>query len=375
MVIALGESVFIEARRKVMKKPRARDLLIPFEGRTGPYNAITDVPGLSVGHATVVEGEGGACPVHTGVSAVWPRGDKYDPVFSAWFSLNGCGEITGTTWIEESGLLYGPVLLTNTFAVGTVYEAVNVWVRANTPLLFVLPVVAETFDGVLNDIHSNYIRPEHVFSALESAASGPMAEGNVGGGTGMISHGFKGGIGTSSRVLDEADGGYTLGVMVQANHGLRKNLTIAGVPVGQELMDWAPNISSMDEGTLSSSIIVLVATDCPLLPHQLTRLAKRVPLGIGRVGGMGENFSGDIFLAISTAPFGTERALGIRQIDLFPNQRMNPLIAATIQATEEAILNALVAAETMTGCNSNTVFALPQDRLKEILQRHNRLNE
>lgn len=362
-----------------MEKPRARELGIPLEGCPGPHNAITDAPGIAVGHVTLIEGEGsgeaGAGPVRTGVTAIWPRGKKFDPVFSAWFTLNGCGEMTGTTWIEESGLLYGPVMLTNTFAVGTVYEAVNVWVRANTPLLFVIPVVAETYDGVLNDILGRHIRHEHVFSALESAATGPVAEGNVGGGTGMICHGLKGGIGTASRRLDEADGGYTLGVLVQANHGLRKNLTIAGAPVGEELLDWAPNISSMDEGALSSSIIVIVATDCPLLPHQLRRLAKRVPLGIGRLGGMGENFSGDIFLAFSTAPFGAEKPLGIRQVDLFPNQRMNPIIAATIQATEEAILNALVTAETMTGFNSTTVHALPHDRLKEVLRRYNRLVE
>jgi D-aminopeptidase len=362
-----------------MKKPRARDLGIPFDGRTGQFNAITDVQGVAIGHTTLISGEGplviGKGPVRTGVTAIRPRLESFEPVFAAWFTLNGCGEMTGTIWLEESGLLYGPVLLTNTLSVGLVHDAANAWVMQNSNLLFVLPVVGETFDGVLNDFLGKHVKPEHVFSALDGAAPGPVEEGNVGGGTGMISHGFKGGIGTSSRRLDEEDGGYTLGVLVQANHGARKNLTIAGVPVGRELQDWAPEISSMEPIPPGSSILVIIATDCPLLPHQLRRLARRVPLGIGRVGGLGENFSGDIFLAFSTASFGAEKPLDIRQVDLFPNHRMNPLFEATVQATEEAIVNALVAAETMVGINSNTAYALPHDRLREVLRKYNRLVE
>jgi D-aminopeptidase len=346
-----------------MSRSRARDLGIPFEGTPGSANAITDVAGLTVGHVTLISGEGklevGKGPVRTGVTAIRPRGESLDPVFGAWFTLNGCGEMTGTTWLEESGFLSGPVMITNTYSVGA----------------YSMPVVAETYDGTLNDINGFHVKQEHAWAALDNASAGPVAEGNVGGGTGMICHGFKGGIGTASRKLDEQSGGYTLGVLVQANHGARKNLRIAGVPVGLEISDLQPEVHPADSGAATSSIIAVLATDCPLLPQQLKRLAKRVALGIARVGGMGEIFSGDIFIAFSTAKFGEEKSLGIRQIDMFPDVRINPFLEATVQATEEAIVNALVAAETMQGINSNTVYAIPHDRLREVLRAYHRLVE
>lgn len=361
-----------------MSKPRARDLGIPFEGTPGPLNAITDVAGVSVGHITLISGEGklevGKGPIRTGVTAIRPRGEN-SLVFGAWYALNGCGEMTGTTWLEESGFLHGPVMVTNTHSVGVVRDATTVWGSLKIGGVFGLPVVAETYDGFLNDINGFHIRREHAWSALDNASSGPVVEGNVGGGTGITCHGFKGGIGTASRQLDERDGSYTVGVLVQANHGDRRNLKIAGVPVGLEITDLEPEMHSADENTGTSSIIVVVGTDCPLLPHQLKRLAKRVPLGIARVGGLGENSSGDIFIAFSTAPLGEENSLGIKPVEMFPNERMNPLFEAVAQATEEAIVNALVAAETMTGVNSNTVYAIPHDRLREVLRKYNRLVE
>ncbi len=356
---------------------RARDLGIPFEGTPGPLNAITDVDGVTVGHTTLISGDGklqvGQGPVRTGVTAICPRGKNPEPVFAAWFTLNGCGEMTGTIWLEESGRLHGPVMITNTLGVSVVRDATTVWGASHISPWFSLPVVAETYDGTLNDIRGFHVKQEHVWSALESASSGHVAEGNVGGGTGMICHEFKGGIGTASRKLDEEKGAFTVGILVQANHGGRENLTIAGVPVGREITDLMAEIHTAKEDAKSSSIIVVVATDCPLLPHQLKRLAKRVPLGIARVGGLGEVFSGDIFVAFSTAQPGDEKAFGVRPVDMFPNEEMDCLFAATVQATEEAIVNALVAAETMKGINSNTVYAIPHDRLRDILARYNRL--
>jgi D-aminopeptidase len=362
-----------------MSRSRARDLGIPFEGTPGSANAITDVAGLTVGHVTLIAGEGklevGKGPVRTGVTAIRPRGESLDPVFGAWFTLNGCGEMTGTTWLEESGFLSGPVMITNTYSVGAVKDAVSAWLYTRFGAAYSMPVVAETYDGTLNDINGFHVKQEHAWAALDNASAGPVAEGNVGGGTGMICHGFKGGIGTASRKLDEQSGGYTLGVLVQANHGARKNLRIAGVPVGLEISDLQPEVHPADSGAATSSIIAVLATDCPLLPQQLKRLAKRVALGIARVGGMGEIFSGDIFIAFSTAKFGEEKSLGIRQIDMFPDVRINPFLEATVQATEEAIVNALVAAETMQGINSNTVYAIPHDRLREVLRAYHRLVE
>jgi D-aminopeptidase len=362
-----------------MAKPRARDLGIPFAGSPGKLNAITDVTGITVGHVTLISGEGklevGKGPVRTGVTAIRPRGVNYDPVFAAWYTLNGCGEMTGTIWVEESGFLSGPVLVTNTYSVGVVKDAVIDYVIRHDDGPFGMPVVAETYDGFLNDIAGFHVKSAHVWSVLDSAQAGPVAEGNVGGGTGMICHGYKGGIGTASRQLTTGEGGYTVGVLVQANHGSRNNLTIAGVPVGEHLPECIPVHGSPDDGSKTSSIIVVIATDCPLLPHQLKRLAKRVPLGIARVGGLGDNGSGDIFIAFSTAVFDNTKEGGLRSVQILPNERMNPLFAAVAQATEEAIVNALVAAETMLGIDRNTVYALPHDLLRELLKKYGRLVE
>lgn len=364
-------------------KPNARDLGIPFVGIPGPNNAITDVAGVKVGYSTIIEGNGklepGKGPVRTGVTAILPRGHTYDPVFSGWYSLNGNGEMTGTTWIEESGFLEGPITITNTHSVGVVRDAVISWQVQRglegphfRDLYWLLPVVAETWDGILNDINGMHVKPEHVFEALDSAASGPIAQGNVGGGTGMNLFNFKGGTGSSSRKLTLEDGDYTVGVLVQGNFGSRKDLTIAGVPVGQEITDLLPDTSWRREET--GSIIVVVATDAPLLPHQLKRLARRVPLGMARTGGNGANGSGDIFITFSTANPGAFSRDTTTALEMMSNDKMNPLIEATAQATEEAIINAMVAAETMTGRDDNVSFAIPHDRLKEILKRYNRLN-
>lgn len=358
---------------------RARDLGIPFEGDPGKHNAITDVRGVTVGHSTIISGKGkhivGKGPVRTGVTAVLPRGPQKspEPVFAAWHSLNGCGEMTGTTWVEESGYLYGPVMITNTLSVSTVHRATIEWGRKNVTFWFSLPVVAETYDGSLNDIRGDHVTPKHVWHALDSATSGAVAEGNVGGGTGMICHDFKGGIGTASRKLGKANGGYTVGVLVQANHGSRKDLRIAGVPVGAEIPDLMPGTRKDKSRGKSSSIIAVVATNCPLLPHQLKRIAKRVPLGIARCGGIGENLSGDIFIAFSTAHAGKENRFGVQQLEMYGNYEMDVLFDATVQATEEAIVNALVAAETMVGIDDYTVYALPHERLSEFLRKYNRL--
>ncbi len=358
------------------KKPRARELGVPFDGTPGPLNAITDVAGVEVGHSTLIAGEGelkvGVGPVRTGVTAILPRGkNSNDPVFAGWFSLNGNGEMTGTTWVEESGFLEGPVLITNTHSVGIVRDAAVAWRvkrgQGNQP--WSLPVVAETWDGWLNDINGFHVKEQHAFEALEKAAGGPVAEGNVGGGTGMICHEFKGGIGTASRKLDDRAGGYTVGVLVQCNYGLRGQLRIAGVPVGREIPE-NPAYRG-DDG----SIIIVVATDAPLLPHQLKRLARRAALGLARNGSIAGNGSGDIFIAFSTANPGAAEPSRNVQLTMVPNDRMNPLFAATVEATEEAIVNALVAAETMTGVNNRRVIALPHDRLRAALKKYNRLAE
>jgi L-aminopeptidase/D-esterase-like protein len=353
-------------------KPRARNLGIPFEGTPGPLNAITDVKGLEVGHTTLISDANPQKPIRTGVTAILPRGkNSNDLVFAGWFSLNGNGEMTGTTWVEESGFLEGPVMITNTHSVGVVRDAVIVWCvkRGFQNQPWSLPVVAETWDGWLNDINGFHVKPEHVFAALDSAKSGPVAEGNVGGGTGMICHGFKGGIGTSSRKLDEKPGGYVVGVLAQCNHGGRQQLRIAGVPVGLELTD---EILQRDD---VGSIIVVVATDAPLLPHQLKRLARRVSMGLARNGSTSGNGSGDIFIAFSTANPEVAKPSGIVKLDMLPNDLMNPLFAATIQATEEAIINAMIAAETMVGIDNHKVTAIPHKLLKQALKKYNRLME
>jgi D-aminopeptidase len=380
-LVVLLCAVLIAARLGAAGKPRARDLGVPFSGTPGPLNAITDVAGVEVGHTTLISGEGalvrGKGPVRTGVTAILPKGRGFrDRVFAGWYTLNGNGEMTGTTWLEEAGFLGSPILITNTHSVGIVRDAVIEWnVRrgggGDYSGDFSLPVVAETWDGFLNDIDGFHVTKAHAFAALDSARGGPVAEGNVGGGTGMICHGFKGGIGTASRVLAKDDGGYTIGVLVQANYGSRTLLTIAGVPVGREISDLTPISKEPDED--AGSIIVVLATDAPLLPHQLKRLARRIPLGIGLVGGRGGNTSGDIFIAFSTAnPEGSKTA-GLAALTMLPNERITPLFNATAEATEEAIINGLVAAETMTGVDGHTVYALPHDRLRDVLRKYNRL--
>ncbi len=382
---------------------RARELGISalIGGTPAPLDAITDVPGVEVGHTTLISGSGplvvGRGPVRTGVTVVHPRGKgSADPVFGAWFTLNGNGEMTGTTWLQESGLLEGPIAITNTHSVGVVRDAILQWqVKRPGMQPWGLPVVAETYDGRLNDINGFHVTPQHVVAALEGARGGPVAEGNVGGGTGMVCHQFKGGIGTASRRLDAAAGGYTVGVLVQCNYGVRRELRIAGVPVGEEIPDLLPCSASPDTtrrsgparcassdthagpaaddaGEGQGSIIIVVATDAPLLPHQLKRIATRASLGVGRMGGRGENSSGDIFVAFSTANPHTAADTGVARLNALPNARMNPLFAATIQATEEAIVNALLAAETMTGADDVRVHALPHDRLLSILAGYNR---
>jgi L-aminopeptidase/D-esterase-like protein len=357
-------------------KPRARDLGIPFEGTPGTYNAITDVAGVEVGLTTLISGQGalvvGKGPVRTGVTAVFPRGKaSANQVFAAWFTLNGNGEMTGTTWLDESGVLEGPVMITNTHSVGVVHDAVIAWQLRRQGRKFPtwsLPVVAETWDGELNDINGFHVKPEHVFEALDGAKSGPVAEGNVGGGTGMIVHEFKGGTGTSSRLVTIRAAAYTLGVLVQANYGLRGQLTVAGVPVGREIEDLRPRVKRGDAG----SIIAVIATDAPLLPHQLKRIAERASLGVGRTGGIGGNGSGDIFIAFSTANPSAPGAAGLSSLTMLPNDWINPLFAATVQATEEAVINAMIAAETMEGVDGNTVYAIPHERLRAVLKKYNR---
>jgi L-aminopeptidase/D-esterase-like protein len=366
-------------------RPRARDLGVPFEGTPGPLNAITDVKGVGVGLTTIISGEGplkvGAGPVRTGVTAVLPRGkDSADPVFAAWFSINGNGEMTGTTWIEEGGFLEGPVFITNTHSVGTVRDAAIMWAVQNGKMQqpWALPVVAETYDGRLNDINGFHVKPEHVFKALDSASSGPVAEGNVGGGTAMSCYGFKCGTGTASRKVSDPMGNYTVGVLVQANNGVRNQLRIAGVPVGVEMSQpaqGAPRGSGNSEEDELGSIIIVVATDAPLMPHQLKRIAHRATHGLGRTGSTSGNGSGDIVIAFSTANPGAAGAAETAQVSMVSNQRISALFEATAQATEEAIINALVAGETMVGANGHTVQAIPHDRLKEILKKYNRLNE
>lgn len=361
-------------------KPRARDLGVPFEGTPGRHNAVTDVAGVTVGHRTIVEGDS----VRTGVTAVWPRGKaSSDPVFGGYFSQNGNGDMTGTHWLAESGFLDGPVLITNTHSVGVVRDAFLGWLVKNrrTPGtntfaggFYTYPIVAETYDGVLNDINGFHVKPADVEAALEAAAGGAVAEGNAGGGTGMICYGFKGGIGTSSRKLSSDEGGYTVGVLVQCNCGARRQLRIGGIPVGQELSGDAPRAGAQapyreDVG----SIIIVVATDAPLLPHQVQRLARRATMGLARTGATSGNGSGDIFIAFSTANPKAAAARAPVQVAMMPNDALNPVFEATVQATEEAIVNAMIGAETMNGARGSRVTSLPHGRLTELLGKYNRL--
>lgn len=354
---------------------RSRDVGVPFEGNPGEWNAITDVTGAEVGYRTLIAGAG-AKAVRTGVTAVWPRGRNSNvPAFGGWFSLNGNGEMTGTTWLEEGGLLSGPVLITNTHSVGTVRDSFIKWevnrtrMQGGEPEEWSLPVVAETWDGFLNDVNGFHVTEADTVAALESAKSGPLQEGNVGGGTGMVCYGFKGGTGTSSRKL----GAHTVGVLVQCNCGRRVQLRIAGVPVGREIQEGIPNARNgafrdADVG----SIIIVIATDAPLLPTQLKRLARRATLGLARTGSISGNGSGDIFIAFSTANPNAGNARGLVTLTMLPNGEMNGLFEATVQATEEAIVNAMVGAESMTGYSDHKVIALPHAQLRELLRKYGR---
>jgi D-aminopeptidase len=388
-------------------RPRGRDLGIPFTGQTGPMNAITDVPGVAVGHVTLIEGDGklvpGKGPIRTGVTAILPRPrGNWDPVFAATFNQNGNGDMTGINWIRESGFLEGPILLTGTHSVGTVRDAAIQWqIKNGRQFVFTYPIVAETFD-FLNDANGEHVKPAHAFEALDRAKPGPVEEGGVGGGTGMGCNGFKGGIGTSSRVLKASQGGYTIGVLVQCNYG--GDLRILGVPIRSEITDlrtctvlsqplsrpWTAGIppcpasgggahaNITGEGSVADhegrgSIIVIVATDAPLLPHQLERIARRVSLGLGRLGSFAGNSSGDLFLAFSTANAGAAKPEGTPSLVMLPNDRIDPLFQATIEATEEAVVNAMLAAQTMTGADGIRVFGLPGDRVVAILRKYNRM--
>ena len=378
--IAVGLSLVLGASIAAAQpaRPRARDLGVPFEGTAGALNAITDVAGVEVGLVTLISGEGKLVPrsgpVRTGVTAILPRGRRSnDPVMAGWFSLNGNGEMTGTTWIKEGGFLEGPVFITNTHSVGTVRDASIEWAVKNGTTLqpWSLPVVAETWDGTLNDINGFHVKPEHVFQALDGARGGAVAEGNVGGGTGMICYQFKCGTGTASRKLSAQAGGYTVGVLVQANHGLRGELRIAGAPIGADIPLGAPARPGGNMPELGS-IIIVVATDAPLLPHQLERIARRASLGLARTGATSGNGSGDIFIAFSTANRAAAAANPVVSVHMLSNARISALFSATVQATEEAIVNALVAAETMTGADGRTIEALPHDRLKAALNKYGR---
>ncbi len=384
--IAAGLVLSLSSPALTQRAPRARDLGVPFDGAPGPLNAITDVAGVTVGHATIISGEGalkmGQGPVRTGVTAVLPRGrdSMAKPSFAGWYSQNGNGEMTGTTWIEESGFLEGPVMITNTHSVGVVRDAVIQWrIKSGPPdasgYWWSLPVVAETYDGVLNDINGFHVKERHAFEALDGAKGGAVPEGNVGGGTGMVCYGFKGGIGTSSRVVRVGGASYTVGVLVQSNFGRRAQLMVAGVPVGKEIPQTPTQAALAGDparGDLGS-IIIVVATDAPLLPHQLKRLARRATLGMARTGGLSGNGSGDIFIAFSTANPDAFKSQGLAALQMVSNEEISAVFDGTAWATEEAIINALVAAETMTGADNRRVERLPHDGLREALKKYNRV--
>jgi D-aminopeptidase len=376
---------------------RARDLGIVLDGTPGRLDAITDVPGVAVGHRTLIQGSGplriGTGPVRTGVTVVFPRGPTdLAPVFAGWFSLNGNGEMTGTAWLDDYALLLYPISITNTNSVGTVRDAIIEWGRPRVPGVFncCLPVVAETWDGDLNDIYGFHVAKADVFAALKAAKDGPVEEGNVGGGTGMQCLGFKGGIGTASRQLSGAAGPFVVGVLVQCNFGLRRQLRVAGAPVGEEIKADEPCYETSRSLTREQesmrcpprktadrehgSIIVIIGTNAPLLPHQLRRLARRATLGIGRMGGVSGAGSGDLFLAFSTARVEEHGdSIGVLPLTMLSDERIDPIYEATVQATEEAIINAMLAAKTMTGADDLRVAALPHDQLRRILEKYRRL--
>ena len=394
LVLLLGLAVVLDSSaREPQKSPppspviisktvRARDLGIPFEGKPGKFNAITDVASVEVGYTTLMSGDGklevGKGPVRTGVTAILPRGHASlnDPVYAGFFSLNGNGEMTGTAWVDESGFLEGPIIITNTHSVGVARDAVIAWrikhgAADKTGYWWSLPVVAETWDGWLNDINGFHVKPEDVWHALDTAHGGALEEGSVGGGTGMICYEFKGGTGTASRVIEMKDKSgpartYTIGALVQANCGRRPQLTIAGVPVGKEI----PGEVYKEE---SGSIIIVIATDAPLLPHQLKRLAKRASLGLARTGSISGNGSGDLFIAFSTANAGAANPEPLtHSVETIPNDSMDRIFTAVVQATEEAIINALVDNQAMTGRDNHRVDALPHDRMRALLRKYNR---
>jgi L-aminopeptidase/D-esterase-like protein len=391
LLVTAGVAVVIASGAIVsgQRAPRARDLGVPFEGTPGRENAITDVAGVTVGHATIVSGDGklvvGQGPVRTGVTAVLPRGKESmaKPSFAGWYSQNGNGEMTGTTWVEESGFLEGPVMITNTHSVGVVRDAVIQWRIKSGPadasgFWWSLPVVAETYDGALNDINGFHVKERHAFEALDSAAGGVVREGNVGGGTGMIAYGFKGGIGSSSRVVTVESATYVVGVLVQANFGRRSQLMVAGVPVGKEIPVPPTQAAVIPDDPVRGdlgSIIIVVGTDAPLLPHQLKRLARRATLGMARTGGLSGNGSGDIFIAFSTANPDAFKASGLASLQMVSNEQISGIFDATAWATEEAIINAMVAAETMTGAEGRRVERLPHDGLRAALKKFNRLSQ
>jgi D-aminopeptidase len=358
-----------------MTKLRARDLGIPFEGESGKFNAITDVSGVTVGYTTIIEGDS----ARTGVTIVHPRGSKdHTPVYAGVHSFNGNGEMTGAAWVEEGGLLEGPIGITNTHSAGMVRDTIIAWQIKNNALYqkWSCPVVAETADAWLNNMNGFHVKEHHVMRALDSAKDGAVKEGNIGGGTGMLCYEFKGGTGTSSRKLPETLGGWTVGALVQSNFGRRYQLTVAGVPVGKHLVDDAPftngeNLFTQDDG----SLIVIIAVDAPLLPHQLKRLAKRATIGMARTGSMGGNGSGDIFLAFSTANSNAMHgdAKGLSTIQSLTNDHIDPLLSSAALATEEAIINALVAAEEMTGHKGISIKALPHSKVREILSDYKRI--
>jgi len=380
-----GTNATAKASAVTKTRPRARDLGVPFDGTPGPLNAITDVAGVTVGHTTLISGEGklqvGKGPVRTGVTAVLPRGkdSMNSSVFAGWWSLNGNGEMTGTTWVEESGFLEGPVMITNTHSVGVVRDAVIQWrVSHGAPdasgYWWSLPVVAETWDGWLNDTNGFHVKPEDAFHAIDTSSSGPVAEGSVGGGTGMICNSFKGGIGTSSRRFQiKGAGEYTVGVLVQCNYGTKNNLRIAGIPVGREIDAPMPYAQTQFENKDRGSIIVVVATDAPLISTQLKRLARRVSLGLGRDGSISGDGSGDIFIAFSTANSGASANDHVVDVKMLPNDMLEQVFESTVFATEEAIVNAMVAADTMIGADNHKIIGLPHDQLQAILKKYNRL--
>jgi len=358
-----------------MTKPRARDLGIPFEGATGEHNAITDVSDVTVGYETIIEGKS----ARTGVTIIHPRGNSnHTPVYAGIHSFNGNGEMTGAAWVEEGGLLEGPIGITNTHSVGIVRDTIIAWQVNNNAVFqrWSCPVVAETADGWLNDMNGFFVKEQHVLQAIDSAKGGAIEEGNVGGGTGMLCYEFKGGTGTASRKLPEKLGGWTVGALAQSNFGRRFQLTIAGVPVGAHIKEDAPitsgeNPFKQDDG----SLIVILATNAPLLPHQLKRVAKRATIGMARTGSMGGNGSGDIFLAFSTANPQAVHAdeVGLANIQTITNDHIDPILSAAGYATEEAIINSLVAAEDMDGTNGVSARALPHDQLQVILKKYNRV--